>query len=185
MSQYSLVKAAAAVFEAAAQQQRETKVTLDALKAAVVQFETKAGALSSQVLQEVDRALPVAAHKAAGEIANNWTDANTHAERAAEVYKNALRWAPWRIAGMALLCTLCGVAGMIITARSVLPREDVVAALRREEVDLRANIQHLSAKGGYSTVVGCYDANNRKRLCVLVDESVKVPVKGYRVIKGY
>ncbi|RJF97154.1 hypothetical protein D3871_00350 [Noviherbaspirillum saxi] len=185
MSQYSLEKAAAAVFEASAQQQRETKATLDALKDAAAKFETKAGALPREIFAQVDRALPDAAHKAAGQIASNWTEANLHAERAAEVYKNAVRWAPWRIGGMAVLSTFCGVLGIVIAAKFVQPNEDVVAALRREEADLRAKIQQLSTKGGYSTVVGCYDSNNRNRLCVLVDESAKIPVKGYRVIKGY
>lgn len=185
MNEYSLAKSAAGVFEAAAQQQRDTAETLQALKSAIRQFETKTYTLPGQVLHEVNQTLPDAAKNAAAEISSNWTEANTHAEQAAQVYKNAARWTPWRVAGLALLSTICGIGGMVLTAQHVLPNAEVVAALRMEEATLRAKIQQLSAKGGNATVVECYDTNRRKRLCVLVDESAKVSTKGYRVVMGY
>lgn len=48
-----------------------------------------------------------------------------------------------------------------------------------EEANLRQRIQQLTGNGGFSNVAICYDTNNRKRLCVQIDESARVPSKGY------
>lgn len=185
MNQDSFARAAAAVFEESARQQRATKEVLTAISATIRHFQAQTDALPHQVLKSVDQALPAAAGKAASSIASKWTDANKHADKATKAYQEALRWSPWKIAGMAMFCTLCGIFGMVVTARSVLPQADVVAALRIEEANLRQKIQQLTGNGGFANVVICYDTRNRKRLCVQIDESARVPNKGYRVIKGY
>ncbi|TCS37913.1 hypothetical protein EDC30_103205 [Paucimonas lemoignei] len=185
MNEYSLAKTAAAVFEKTAEHQREVEAVLTALASAITQFKARSEALPAQVHREVERNLSEAARKAAAEIAASWNDANTHAEKATEAYKKAAIWAPWKIAAIAMLSTLFGIAGMVIVARSTFPDAQAIAALRIEEANLRAQIQQLTARGGYATLASCQDSNGRQRLCVQIDESAKTSAKGYRIVKGY
>jgi hypothetical protein len=192
MKNWDQLQAAASLYEESMRQQQRNSEVLAELnqsaarhEAAMARFQTVCEQLPSHVARQINAVLPGAAKSAASEISAKWTSANEHADRAADAYERAARFAPLRVMGLALACVALGAGSMIFIGYRVLPDGATNTALRIEEGRLAKNIELMRAHGGDAALRYCEDHNKRQRLCIQVDEAAKVQPKGYRVIRGY
>lgn len=174
---YSLWKAGHLNFEHAKAVQTQVAQASTALQ----QSSTK---LPAEMARHLDQQLPAAAAQAARMIASQWTEANTHAERATKAYQEATANARKVVyGGAAVMLTILTIAVLVLT-KWILPNSDELTRLREEKTQLQMTIDQLTRNGARANVQPCTDRSGRDRLCVRVDESVKIG-SGLRVIKGY
>lgn len=140
--------------------------------------------LPAAVSAKVDATMPKIAGDAAKMIASEWTDANEHAEKATEAYREAT--ADARKAVFTWAGTLFGALALVILILVfwILPNSKELAGMQAEKAQLEFTLGQLTKQGARANVVPCLDANGHDRLCVQIDESARVP-KGLQVIKGY
>lgn len=141
--------------------------------------------LPDELKQALQKALPSAAENAAKMIASQWTQANTHAERATAAYKDATAQARKIILTSTMFIFGILIIGLITFGISIFKRIDELASLQSDKDRLEAIVQQLTLRGGYANVKQCYDTAQRPRLCVRVDEKAKTSDKRWQVIKGY
>lgn len=192
MNTWDPLKAAVSLFEESRRLQQQNKAILVELQestrrhqAAVSRYEAICATLPERIAHQVESILPHVAHEAAGNIASKWTAANEHADLATETYKRVIRFTPRRILWLALGCALVGIGSMTAIGIWVLPNGATNANMRIEEARLSKTIEAIRKYGGDAAITFCNDRSGRQRLCVQIDETAKIELKGYRVIRGY
>lgn len=174
-----------ALWQAAQESSQRADALQSEISAASTALRNTAIKLPDELKKALQKELPSAADNAAKTIASRWTEANTHAEQAAAAYKDATVQARKTILIPAAILLGIFTIGLIVFGILLFKRVDELAYLHAEKARLETTIQKLARGGGYANVRQCTDAAQRPRLCVRIDEAVKVSDKRWRVIKGY
>jgi hypothetical protein len=120
---------------------------------------------------DAERKLEAAATIAGDRIVSRFTEANLDAERATAAYERGTKVSMRRIPGLAFACFLAGVAGVVLMMWFILPDEEKLSTMRREEARLTENIRNLIQRGGQAEVIGC-TVGTTTRPCIRTDESL-------------
>lgn len=176
------IQVASALLDEAQRQQAAVADLIKRLDRAVAGIEKSKEQLPTALANQVNAKLAEAARQAAVAIASNWTEANTHAQRATQAYRREATWAPRKIMAINLAAILLGVAAMVAVAWRFMPNEDYLAQLRADQAGLEENVRRLEGLGGRAQVAPCRDAKGKMQVCVRVQEAPMFK-EGYRIIR--
>lgn len=176
------VQVASALLDEAERQQAVVAELIKRLDRAVTGLEKSKEQLPAALAHQVNAKLSEAARQAAAEIASNWTEANTHAQRATQAYRDEASWAPRKIMLINLAAIVLGVLAMVAVAWCFLPDEGRLLQLRAEQAQLEENIRLLEARGGKAQVRSCLDTKGKAHVCVRVQDSPTYG-DGFRIVR--
>lgn len=175
---HNLWDAAAEQQKTVAQQQLTANLAIDGINTATSSINQAAKSLKGQLATEVQDALKDASTKAAELLTKKFTEANEQANLAAANYRSAVKWASWRVFGIAI-----GL-GLAITAGGSYVLHEEIQMLRDERAQLLRTVNVLEQRGGRATVTSCADQSYSQRMCVhVVDDRTRQ--KYWMIIDGY
>lgn len=183
MDQHQFPASVAAIISEARRQQEQARQSARALDAAVAKLIDATDGMQALAIEQVRNALVSATASAANEISQPWQAATAEANKASAAFRRAAVFMPGRLFGGMAFCVLAGLAGMVLTAKVILPDWDELVALRQERAALVATIELIGSKGANVDVIGCRDLKNRQRLCARIDDQAGRYANGYRALK--
>jgi hypothetical protein len=114
--------------------------------------------------EKVDSATGVAVGKALNTL-------RREADLAAEAMQKLRRLTLWQSAWRHVTTALCAMAITALAVWWYVPTVGEMSALRSERDQLQASIEDLAQRGGRIKLNSCGNSGDRKRLCVLVDQT--------------
>jgi hypothetical protein len=95
----------------------------------------------------------------------------TDIDHARSVVADLQRLSLWRAAWQHVWVALVAIAITVLAVWWYVPSVSEMTALRSERAQLQASIEDLTARGGRIKLNTCGNSGERKRLCVLVDQT--------------
>lgn len=133
--------------------------------------------------EKVDSATGVAVAKALNTL-------RREADLAAQAMQKLRRLTLWQSAWRHVTTALCAIAITVLAVWWYVPSVSEMSALRAERDQLQASIEDLTQRGGRIKLNSCGNSGDRKRLCVLVDQTAgkfgnAQSGEIYMIAKGY
>ena len=133
--------------------------------------------------EKVDSATGVAVGKALNTL-------RREADLAAQAMQKLRRLTLWQSAWRHVTTALCAIAITVLAVWWYVPTVGEMSALRSERDQLQASIEELTQRGGRIKLNSCGNSGDRKRLCVLVDQTAgrfgnAQSGEIYMIAKGY
>lgn len=174
----------AKVVEQAVRLQRSAQAAVDESRKAVEELKAAGAAVPKLVQFEIDRLLKDSAKSATEANVQILNGTRASAEKTMAAFRKIERRASWKVgflaAGVLSLVALTAVA----LAYCLTPTLDEIRALRMEREALIDDQKKLKAAGADAQLRTCIDPQERKRLCVRVNDAVQVGA-GYKVLFGH
>jgi hypothetical protein len=133
--------------------------------------------------EKVDAATGVAVGKALNTL-------RREADLAAQAMQQLRRLTLWQSAWRHVTTALCAIVITVLVVWWYVPTVGEMSALRSERDQLQASIEDLNQRGGRIKLNSCGNSGDRKRLCVLVDQTAgkfgnAQSGEIYMIAKGY
>jgi hypothetical protein len=133
--------------------------------------------------EKVDSATGVA-------VGNALNTLRREADLAAQAMQQLRRLTLWQSAWRHVTTALCAMAITVLAVWWYVPTMGEMSALRSERDQLQASIEDLTQRGGRIKLNTCGNSGDRKRLCVLVDQTAgrfgnAQSGEIYMIAKGY
>jgi hypothetical protein len=133
--------------------------------------------------EKVDSATGVAVGKALNTL-------RREADLAAQAMQKLRRLTLWQSAWRHVTTALCAIPITLVAVWWYVPTVGEMSALRSERDQLQASIEDLNQRGGRIKLNSCGNSGDRKRLCVLIDQTAgrfgnAQSGEIYMIAKGY